>query len=68
MQLQVKKKKKPTKKVRVELIHIINNIIAFRTSVAVFQALADTLKTVGDRNKGTALKKMKCYKQSGQKH
>lgn len=41
----------PTKKVWVKLIHIINNIVTLGTSVAVLQALADTLKTAG-RNKG----------------
>lgn len=35
----------PTKKVWVKLIHVIDNIVTFRASVAVLQALADALET-----------------------
>lgn len=40
----------PTKKVWVKLIYVVDYIVTFGTSVAVFQALADTLKTKIDRN------------------
>lgn len=39
----------PTKKVWVDLIHIIDNIVTLGTSVAVLQTLADTLETAGWR-------------------
>lgn len=42
----------PTKKVWVKLIHVIDNIVALGTSVAVLQALTDTLKTTVGTNKG----------------
>lgn len=40
---------KPTKEVRIQLIHIVNNIVTLGTSVAVLQALADAPKTAGER-------------------
>lgn len=41
----------PTKKVWVDLIHIIDNIVTLGTSVAVLQTLADTLETAGWRER-----------------
>ena len=39
----------PTKKVWVKLIYIIHNIVTLGTSVAILEALADTLETAGRR-------------------
>lgn len=51
----------PTKKVWVELIHIVDNIVTLGTSVAVLQTLTDALEAAGRDNRVVLMPEMSVF-------